>query len=644
MKSKAAFQTNIHAVMLVRLLVVLLLFFLSRIFFFLFNFTYFSAAGFPALMKIFFFGLRFDISAVLIINAPYILFNIIPFKFRYKKGYQVILNIYFYLINIIGLASNFIDLIYFRFTLKRTTADIFQYLGVGGDFNKLIPQFLRDFWYVFLVWILFIAALVWLSNRVKVKAPGGKKGKGGAFGWYFVQTFLCLVIAALSVIGIRGGMQLRPITLITAGSYASAKNVPLLLNTPFSIAKTWHHETVRTVVYFKKEDDLNKIYTPVHKGMEGPFKNYNVMIIIMESFSREHIGIFNKDIENGTYRGFTPFFDSLIGKSLAYRAFANGKTSIQGIPATLSGIPSLMDESFIQSGFSADNYASLASLLKQKGYSSAFFHGGTNGTMGFDNYTHLTGFDHYYGRSEYHNEQDYDGKWGIRDEEFFQYTAKTINTFKKPFLAAIFSLSSHHPYYVPEQYRGMFRKGHLPIQESIMYADFSLKKFFETARKMPWFENTLFVLTADHTSEGYFPYYQTSAGQYAIPILFYKENSDLKGMPATVAQQTDIMPTVLGYLNYDKDFISFGTNLFDTAAPHFSIHYISGLYGLIKDGYLLEFDGNRTTGLFDLKSDPLQKHNLAGMKLPAQEGLETFIKAYIQQYNNRLVENRLSVN
>ena len=640
-KRTAAIQGNIFFIMLMKILVVLLLFFLSRIFFYLFNYQYFSALGFGELMKIFFIGLRFDISAVIIINSPFILLNSIPFRFRYNKVYQGFANAYFYIINIIGLMANFVDLVYFRFTLKRTTADIFNYLGVGGDFDKLIPQFFKDLWYIVVIWILFIVLLIYLSKRFKLKATGSK-GKGGDLKFYFINGFLFLVIMFFSVIGIRGGFQLRPISLITAGNYTSAKNVPLLLNTPFSIAKTVGNESLITITYFDKESDLAKMYTPVHKGANTGFRKYNVMILIMESFSLEHIGAFNKDLENGRYQGFTPFFDSLIGHSLVFKGFANGKASIQGIPAVLSGIPSLMNESYIQSNYSADKVNSLAGLLKTKGYTSAFFHGGTNGTMGFDSYTRFAGFEHYYGRREYHNEKDYDGKWGIRDEEFFQYTVRVINQFPQPFLVAIFSLSSHHPYIVPGKYAHIFKEGKLPIQKSIMYSDYSLREFFETAKKTPWFENTLFVITADHTSEGYYPYYHSSVGQYAIPFLFYKKDSNLNGLSKEIVQQTDIMPSVLSYLGYDNDFVAYGTSVFDINAPRFSIHYISGLYGLIKDGYLLEYDGNNSTALYDLNADKLQTNNLVRKGLPIMKKLENFIKAYIQQYNNRVIENRLT--
>jgi len=633
---------NIVLVMLLKLAVALLLLFLSRALFYLFNLGYFSNLGFADAFRLCMAGLRFDLSALLMINAPFIVMNTLPFMFRYNRVYQGVANGFFYFANILAYFTNFTDTIYFRFTLKRMTTDIFRYVEVGGDFDKLVPQFLRDFWYVAVVWLLFIFLLVWLCTRFRVASPGAGK-KGAAVWFYLSNTLIFAAIAALTVIGIRGGLQLRPIGLVTAGNYTSARNMPLVLNTPFSIVKTFSKEGLKTVTTYRREQDLAKVYNPVHEGRRTGFRPYNVIIIILESISREHIGSLNHDLENGRYQGFTPFLDSLIRHSTYFDAFANGKTSIQGVPAILSGIPSLMNESFIQSPYAAGRYTSIAGLLKQKGYTTAFFHGGTNGTMGFDSYTKLVGFDRYYGRSEYNNERDYDGKWGIRDEEFLQYAASTINGFKQPFVAAIFTLSSHHPYYVPPKYINIFRKGKLPIQQSVMYADHSLGEFFHTVSRMPWYDKTLFVITADHTSEGYYPYYQSDVGQYAIPLLFFIPGESRGKRPGVIAQQTDVMPTVLNYLGYDRSYLAFGSDLLDSISqlPRFSIRYISGLYGLIMDGFSLEFDGTKTTALFDLNQDPLQRRNLAGQRSDVQKRMERFITACIQQYNNRLIENRM---
>jgi phosphoglycerol transferase MdoB-like AlkP superfamily enzyme len=635
------YEGNVLLVTLFRLMVVMLVFDLARVCFYLFNLHYFSDLSVSELIRLFFIGFRFDISALCIINAPIILLNSLPFRFRYNRVYQTFVRVLFYIINIAALFVDFVDLIYFRFTLKRLTADIFSYLSVGGEFNKLIPQFIHDFWYVPLVWGSLCILLVFLTCRFWVVAPRGKS-KLNPVQYFLLHSFYFALILFVTILGIRGGTQLRPIGIITAGNYTNAKNVPLVLNTPFSIARTFGNESLKTIVDYKKEDDLEKVFTPLHKPHDDHFRNLNVVIIIMESFSKEHIGSMNPGLENGNYKGYTPFLDSLSRYSLVMNGFANGKTSIQGIPAVLSGIPSLMNVSFIQSNYSTDKMNSLASLLKEKGYKSAFFHGGTNGTMGFDSYTRIAGFDQYYGRSEYNNEKDYDGKWGIRDEEFFQYTKNIIDHFSQPFLVGFFSLSSHHPYVVPSKYTYRFRKGNLPIQESIMYADYSLGKFFKAAENSPWYQNTLFVITADHTSEGYYPFYQTDAGQFSVPILFFRPGVKLEARNSEIAAQTDIMPSVLDYLNFDKDYIAFGNSVFDTSAAHFSVHYISGVYGMIKDGYLLEYNGTRSTALFDLATDSLQKQNLIKQDLPIEKGLEDFLKAYLQQYTNRLIENRLS--
>jgi len=634
------FTGNIYVVMMLKLVVILLLLFVSRLLFYFFNFPHFQSLSIMEAVRIFIAGIRFDLSALLLLNFPFILMNSLPFKFRYKKVNQGFANFYFYVVNTLGLMVNFIDIVYFRFTLKRMTSDIFRYVEVGGDFDKLIPQFIKDFWFVIILWIAFVLVMILVCRKIRI-TESSPKTKG--FRYYALHSVIFATILSLVIIGFRGGLQLRPINLVTAGKYAFAKDVPLVLNTPFSIIKTFTHQSLEFRNYFTSETDLEKLYTPVHSGKKGKFKPYNVLIIVMESFSREHIGFLNKHLDDGKYRGFTPVFDSLIQQGTYFEGFANEKTSITAIPAILSAIPSLMDDALTQSTYAGNRYTSIAGLLKPKGYRSAFFHGGTNGTMGYDKYTRATGFDSYFGRSEYNNERDYDGKWGIRDEEFFKYTAQRLNELKQPFVASVFSLSAHHPYFVPGKYRHVFREGKLPIQQSIMYSDYSLGRFIETIRKMPWYKKTIIVITADHTSEGYFPYYQGPVGQYAIPILFLFPDEAERGIHREIAQQTDIMPTLLHYMGYDKDFIAFGSDIMDHQAEHFSVHFTSGIYTLIKGGYVLEFNGSESISLYEVIANGTSRMNLLNREPVVAGEMEKFLKAYIQQYNNRMIENRMSI-
>jgi len=630
---------NSYVATILHILILVFLFTISRIIFYSANLQFFRGIYFFDFLKILVGGIRFDIASIFMVNFAFIFLQLIPLKLRFKYWYQKTLQILFYVTNSIALISNFIDVIYFRFTLKRTTSDIFNYLSVGGDFKKLIPQFIADFWYIPLICIVFIIAFIKLSSIIKVKdivAPTLK--------YYLSQSILFIFAMFVLIIGIRGGLQLKPLDIINASKYAENKNVPLVLNTPFTIIKTIGLPALSNKVYFKNTNELSKTYNLVYqintKDSVFNFRKLNVVIIILESFSQEHIGALNN--KNG-YSGFTPFLDSLIKKSVYVKGFANGKRSIDGIPAILAGIPTLMNEAYITSMYAGNKINSLASLLKTKSYNTSFYHGGSNGTMGFEAFTKIAGFDTYYGRSQYNNEKDYDGKWGIWDEPFLQNYAKQLNATPQPFLSSVFTLSSHHPYKVPEKYKGKFRKGHLEIQESIMYADYSLKKFFETASKMPWYDSTLFVITADHTSEAYLDYYQNNIGMYAVPIIFYLPNGNLKLNCNQIGQQIDIMPSVLDILNFDKPYFSFGTSVFDAKKPHFNITYINGEYQLIKDDYVLKFDGEHAISLYHVKNDSLLKNNLISKDVSQRKEMETFLKAVIQQYNTSLINNKMEV-
>ena len=640
MQNNPIYTKSALAPLIWRLFVVMIIFSIIRLIFYTFNKSYFNEPDAGEILLLFLYGLRFDLSAVLLINLPVIFFSTIPFKFRSKKAFGFFVGSYFFIINSLAIAVNLIDVIYFRFTLKRTTADILNYLSTGDDFAGLIPVFLKDFWYILLIWFAMIALLVFLAGKVR---SANRRRKTNNLRYYFIHSAIFLVTIFFTIIGIRGGFQLRPLSIIVAGKYTTAKNVPLVLNTPYSFLTTINKSTISLKYYFTKKE-LEAIYTPYHTAVPDSLsKRKNVVIIIVESLSTEHVGALNTSLENGTYKGHTPFLDSLIRHSIVYKGFANGKRSMEGIPAILSAIPSLMNDAYITSPYSGNNVKSIAGLLKERSYSSSFFHGGNNGTMGFDNYANIAGFDRYHGRNEYNNEDDFDGKWGIFDEEFLQYAAVEINSTDTPFVAAIFTLSSHHPYTIPEKHNRRFGTGKLKIQQSIEYADYSIGKFFETAKKMPWYENTLFVITADHTSESYYPYYKTTAGMFAIPIIFFDPRSNHGEIKNEIAQQTDILPSILNYLNYDNDFIAFGSSVFDANAPRFSINFVNNNYQLIKDDYLLTFNGEKTTGFYNIANDSLLNNDVIKNDIPEMYQMENFAKAVIQQYNNRLIENRLSV-
>jgi phosphoglycerol transferase MdoB-like AlkP superfamily enzyme len=263
--------------------------------------------------------------------------------------------------------------------------------------------------------------------------------------------------------------------------------------------------------------------------------------------------------------------------------------------------------------------------------------------MGFSSMANLFGFRHYYGRDDYNNDNDFDGYWGIWDEPFLQFFAEKMNTFPQPFLSAVFTVSSHHPFIVPEKYKGVFPKGKDPVQQCIGYTDHALQQFFTTARKMPWYKNTLFVITSDHGMWlDLYPEYANALNSFGVPIIFYIPDNDSDvGIHTEVAQQLDIMPTVLDYLHYDKPYIAFGRNLRNPATMPVAVNYQAGAYQITSDSLFLQFNGEKEIGLFEWRKDNCIKNNLTDKNLSGQSALENYLKAFIQQYNNRLIEDRL---
>ncbi|MDQ3048973.1 MAG: sulfatase-like hydrolase/transferase, partial [Bacteroidota bacterium] len=207
------------------------------------------------------------------------------------------------------------------------------------------------------------------------------------------------------------------------------------------------------------------------------------------------------------------------------------------------------------------------------------------------------------------------------------------------FFSTLFTLTSHHPYKVPDRYKDVFKEGRIEIHKSIRYSDYALKRFFETIKKMPWYNNTLFVLVADHTSLTDDPFYLNKVGNNTIPLLFFKPGSDLKGMNSTIAQQIDIMPSVLDYLDYPSPYFSFGNSVFDTTKTHFAFT-MNNSYQLIEGDYSLTFNGTDATELYELKDSSLSK-NVIAIEKQVKDRMERKAKAILQTYQQRLINNRM---
>lgn len=596
-------------------------------------------------------GFIFDSSAIFYTNLLYALMVLIPLFFSPKGKspftirYSLFTKIVFVVVNSIAVVANLVDCVYAQYTGRRTTTTVFREFESENNLGSIIGTELLSHWYLVLLGVALICMLWFLykdvinsyESRVKKSDCSSLKSTIRQILKSTINLFLFL---AISVIAMRGGAStaIRPIAVSNANQYVrDPSQASLVLNTPFSLIRTLGKNVFKDPNYFENPEQY---YSPIHhyKGknveeMEGK----NVVILILESFSSEYIE-----------EGYAPFTDSLLHESLTFsQSYANGRKSIDAMPSILASIPMFI-EPYVLTPASLNPINSVASLLNPQGYRTVFFHGAENSSMGFQAFAKAAGFQYYYGRDEYNRDprfngdKDFDGTWAIWDEPFLQYFAQTMDTLPQPFLTALFTASSHHPFAIPQKYEKTFPQGPMPIHRCVRYSDNALRQFFRTASKMPWYQNTIFVLTADHTNMLHGKNHAGPIAPYRVPIAFFDPSGQLpRGTMDAVAQQIDIMPTLLSLLGYEKPYVAFGKDLLTTPPEEtWAVNYNNGLYQYITRDTFIQFDGTNAVSQSTLKSDS-QGTTLT----PTKEKTDalTPLKAIIQSYMRRMTNNELVI-
>ena len=620
------------------------LFLLCRIIFIIANKEYYSDTEFSHLLKLIYGGLKFDFASIFYLSAVSFFMMIIPMKFSLKSTYTKIAKYFFVIPVSIGLFANLYDTAMFPFNGRRTNFSFFKEFSNENNLLGVLLKGFVDFWPLTLAAAVMIFCLVKFYYRPKIKEEDFLDKK------YTLKVLpITLLFIYFFMAGLRGSLIIdadhRPMNMNNANEYIKKSNESaIVLNTPYCILRTAGKISFSDPDYFPK-DELETIYTPLHTPKkEKELKNLNVVILILESFGKEYSGFFNNN------EGYTPFLDSLYQQGLSFKnSFATGRKSIDAMPSILAGIPYLTDH-FFMGMYSNNKVNSIASLLKTKGYYTAFYHGAPNGSMGFLNFSKLAGFEDYYGMTEYCNDtrfnamNDFDGHWAIWDEEFLQFYAKSMNEIPQPFVTACFTATSHNPFRIPEKYKERFQEGPQPITKCIQYTDNAIRNFFNTMKKYPWYENTVFVITADHTNQTLSHEYTTDRNVFKVPILFYHPGSNIKKISQKLVCQTDITPSILDYLGFDEPYIAFGNSFFSqTDTLGYVVNYSEPLYQISKGEFFLQFDGQKETGFFKPETDIFLKDNLIGTHKEEEDEMLKLLKAEIQQYHERMIENRLTV-
>ncbi len=542
-------------------------------------------------------ALKFDTVSVVYADGIFILLALLPFPFVERRWYQQLLYGYYVVVNtLLIVCVNLADAVYFHYTQKRFTADEI-FFADNDNSLQLVGKFLAENWPLALVGVVFVALLaVGYGRQQKTETLIGR-------GWlrYTLRTVIFALAIGLCVGGMRGGFTraTRPITLSNATLYTpDSGKANLILSNPFCILRTADSSSkIRYTKYFSDEE-LPKVFSPVHQPadrVKTDLEGRNVVIFILESMSAEHSAYLHPELyANSSEKGFTPFLDSLMREGLTFRRmYANGTRSIQAMPSILGSIPSFKTP-FVLMPQSLGESRQLPAILRDKGYTTAFFCGSEHGSMGFGAYARSAGVDRLVSREDYeaqHGTADFDGYWGIWDDKFLQFAGEEFSEYPQPFFATLFTLSSHHPFVVPEEYADSLPAGYTKIHKGIAYEDLAFRQFFARYGDEEWFRRTIFVFVADHvSSEKFAP--ETSEYPHNMHIMgfFYTPDGALQGDIEEVSQQLDIMPTLLGLLGNDEAFFAFGRDVLnESQCPVWSVSY-DGAFRAITDKELVRLN------------------------------------------------------
>ena len=639
------FRLQEYTVLIYRILLVHIAYLLLRVLFVIFNNDIVQVYDLENFFYLSILGLRFDSSAIAYSNLLFIFFSVLPLSFLREKKHQFFSALIYFISNSFFLILNFIDFAYYRFNLNRMMGNFLE--SISQESNKVTLIFHFLFRYLNLVLLFFLFLLIWIAlyRLVKIREVKIENNKM----YYLSSIFGLLISSALIVMMARGGdfrKSTRPITLIDSmDNLSKPVHSDVVLNTTFTIIRTWGKNSFKKSFRFNDFEITNQL-KPIKTYDEGKvFKKPNIVIFIIESMGREYWGELNKNRNIKNFESFTPFLDSLSKHSLIFpNAFSTSRKSIHAMPSILAGVPSF-ETAYTSSYYSRQKLESIVSISNALGYDTSFLHGAKNGSMGFQGFASTLGYDNYYGRDEFNDDNEYDGFWGIWDEPFLQFSKSILDNKNEPFLATIFTITSHEPYIIPDKFKGMFDKGYLPIHKCVGYTDYSIKQFFKSIEKSNWFENTIFIFTSDHTNQSYFKYYQSTVNRFAAPLLIYKKKSGFNGEDNRLASHLDIYPTVAELIGYKKPFRSWGRSLLSAKNESaFTINYFGGgAYLSMDENFICVYDGNKAIGFYNL-SDLNLEENLIQNKNQDMQSLEKKTGLFLQDYFNRIINNKMYYN
>lgn len=631
---KTKFPADIYTATLYRFAVALILLWLTRFAFALYNPDTLAGASFTQLMTLSVAGLRFDLSAAAYFNAPYILMSVLPFAFVARPAWQKASAWVYGICNGLLLTVNLADVPYYRFTGARLRWSNVANITTDGGIGNIASRYALEYWWVPLLLAALIALMMWAFLRVGVTTRRRP---------LWLRLLMLVLFAAGAALAMRGRLGAGvPLAIPDAATAVyKAPQINVVLNSPFTILRSLNRTKANTEpeLTFFSHDALARLRTSVHPGTGAPdsLLRRNVVTIIIESGGAEWIA------------PLMPFLDSLRRESLSFEnTLACSRSSCGGATAVLAGFPAFDPFYFMLSPYNKNRLDTPAALLGARGWTAAFFYGCNHGSFNIDQTAYAAGYHRTFGREDYPGD-DYDGMWGIFDRPMAAFVVDRLSRLPQPFIASWFTISAHGPWTLPDGYdTSAFIHPDRSPERGLEYTDRALRDFFTLAARQPWYSYTTFIITADHGNRDFRDTrFDTPYIRSRIPFMIYTPDGSVapRSVDDRALSQHDIAPTLLGLLRWPDPYVAVGADALDDSVPHFGIHrHDGGRYIVTSDRYIIvtSTDLRAIEEIYDRRADPEMTRPLQADDDEPAEMLRR-AQAFMQDYTSRLRHDRLAL-
>ncbi|MFN8396438.1 MAG: LTA synthase family protein [Bacteroidia bacterium] len=594
-------------------------------------------------------GFQFDLATIVIFNGFILLFMALPLSLHRRRSTYKICNILLILANMPILVVNAIDVVYYSFAEKRLTHELFT---TQSDFGSFKPAMLMEYWWLFMIFFVMVYVLYKILDRFARRMIRGDEMQPIGRRWLWAMLFVgCLYM------GFQGGLRQGHLCVSKAYVGDSFFSGSMGLNSAYTIltAVDWQEQEVMQQV--PEQEAVAVTRAMLRHSWDSPYlredypllrqtrfmepeRHYNVVFLIVESLNARDVGILTGAPEG---KSLTPNLDTLAQHARVFtRYFANGTRSVESLPALLNSIPDIFDRPTIGSHFMNNTHYGLPAMLSERGYETSFFCGSHNGTMGFDKYAKVSGIKQYFGMNEYpYSERDFDGYWGCADGPFAQWMATKQDEMQEPFMSVLFTISNHHPFNLPKS--GADDLDKLPIsrmQKTVAYTDRALGDYFKTVSKMPWYKNTIFIITGDHCFHEKSDPDRTFMENFHVPLFLMGPGIE-PGMDDRIGQHVSVMPTLISHMRLHTLHASTGVSLLGDSPEPFAINNLMDVASIAQGDLALSASPNRLHAVCRNEGNNWVPQGFKDVPVEKQVELEYKLRCLFQAYHNARIKNKM---